>query len=81
MTMGVAHFEQRKQVGGVGAELVTASVWGRGLSNRKRGQWGRSVARLRLARNPKERILTKPHGSRCNSHDEVVCRNRFGPAQ
>jgi hypothetical protein len=36
MSMGVAHFGQRKQAGWAGEELVTARAWGFGLSNNKR---------------------------------------------
>src|SRR5271165_5716269 len=33
MTMGVAHFGQRKRVGGAGEAPLTAGEWGLGLSN------------------------------------------------
>ena len=36
MSMGVAHFGQRKQAGWARAEWVSARAWGLGLSNSKR---------------------------------------------
>src|SRR5262249_44355458 len=62
--MGVAHSGHRKTAG-LRFELSGAERWGWGASCARRRQRGRSLPRRRLARNPKERMRTKPRGRTC----------------